>query len=456
MKADITLEKTLPNNLEAERALLGAVLLQNALVDEATEILSADDFYHGGHRKIFGIITELSAASRPIDAVTLCEELQRQRQLEDVGGMGYVTALLDGTPHLESVEQYAHIVKEKALLRRLIQSANSILIRGYANEESAFDLLEAAEKAVFDLGQEGRRSGFIGLSELLGDTYKHIESLYERKELVTGIPSGFAELDNMTSGFQQSDLLILAARPGLGKTSLALNIAQHASIRENAVVGIFSLEMSSHQLVMRLLCAEARVDSHKVRSGYLSREDWTKLAKAMSRLAQARIYIDDTPGLSLMEMRSKARRLKARAGLDLLIVDYMQLMSAGPAGGGRARHENRQQEISAISRSLKILAKELVIPVLALSQLSRAPEQRRGDHKPQLSDLRESGSIEQDADVVMFIYREDLYKKDDDFDEEDGVAQIIIGKQRNGPTGVVKLAFIEQWTKFENLARDME
>ncbi|MEE8584628.1 MAG: replicative DNA helicase [Acidobacteriota bacterium] len=453
-----SVEKTLPHSLEAERAMLGAILLESSLFDQAAEVISQDDFYHQGHRKIFSVMGGLAGESRPIDSITLCEELNRVHELELVGGAAYVAELMHGTPHLSSVEQYAQIVKEKAVVRRLIRAANDLLLRGYDNEETASDLLEAAEKAIFDIGQERIKSGFKPLDELLGTTYQHLQSLYERKELITGISTGFIDLDNMTSGLQNSDMIVLAARPGLGKTSLALNIAQHAAIQEQKIVGLFSLEMSSQQLVTRLLCSEARVDSNKVRSGILSGENWKSLARAMGRLTQARIYIDDTPGLSMVEMRAKSRRLKARHGLDLLVVDYMQLMSGGPPlGGGRARQENRQQEISAISRSIKMMAKELDIPILALSQLSRAPEQRRGDHRPQLSDLRESGSIEQDADLVMFIYRADRYRKgDEEFGEDDGVAEIIIGKQRNGPTGKVKLAFIDQWTKFENLAQDIE
>lgn len=456
MRADVTLEKALPNNLDAERAILGAILLENSLIDQAVETLTMEDFYHEGHRKIFDVMSSLSADARPIDSVTLCEELQRKKILDEVGGIAYVGELFDGTPKLSNIEDYARIVKEKALLRRLIHSANEILLRSYSNEEEPAVVIDAAEKAVFEIGQERIQSGFVGLNKLLGETYKHIETLYQRKELVSGISTGFKDIDSMTSGFQPSDLIVLAARPGLGKTSFALNVAQHASVREDKTVGIFSLEMSSQQLVTRLLCAEARVDSQKVRSGYLSKEDWARLAKAMNRLAQAKIYIDDSPGISVVEMRAKVRRLVSQAGLDFLIIDYLQLMSGGQAGPGRARHENRQQEISAISRSLKGLAKEIAVPILSLSQLSRAPEQRRGDHRPQLSDLRESGAIEQDADVVIFIYRPDIYKKEEDFDEEDGIAELIIGKQRNGPTGTVKLAFIEQWTKFENLARDME
>jgi replicative DNA helicase len=451
---DVTVEKSLPHSDEAERAVLGAILIDNGLFDQASEILVTEDFYLEGHRKIFSTMLGLSSDSRAIDSLTLREELQKRSQLEAAGGVAYIASLLDGVPRVSNVEHYARIVKEKSILRRLIHSSNEILIRSFSDEEDPLSLLEQAEKAIFQISQEKIDGGFANLQNLLTKTYQNIESLYQRKELITGLETGFVDLDRLTSGLQPADLIIVAARPGLGKTSFAINVAQHAAIRKGRVVGIFSLEMAAQQLVTRMLCAEARVDGHKVRTGYLNKEDWNRLAKAVSKLAQARVFIDDSPGISIIEMRSKARRLKAEHGLDLLIVDYLQLMS-GTAAGSRSRFENRQQEISTISRSLKGLSKELNIPVIAISQLSRAPEQRRGDHRPQLSDLRESGSIEQDADVVLFIYREDLYQKGEDLQEE-GVAQIIIGKQRNGPIGTVKLAFIDQWTKFENLAREFE
>ena len=454
MKTDIALEKSLPHSAEAERAVLGAILLDNALFDQTSEILIPGDFYLESHRSIFSTMERLSSDSRVIDSLTLREELKKDNTLEAVGGVTYIASLLDGVPRVSSVDHYSRIVKEKSLLRKLIHAANEILLRGISNEEDPLELLERAEKSIFDIGQEKIQSGFVQLQDLLTKSYENIEALYQRKELITGISTGFVELDRLTSGFQPADLIIVAARPGLGKTSLVVNIAQYSAIQNSKVVGIFSLEMAAQQLVTRMLCAEARVDSHKVRSGYLSKEDWNRLAKTMSKLARAQVFVDDTPGISIVEMRSKARRLKAEHGLDLLIVDYLQLM-AGTSTGTRIRYENRQQEISSISRSLKIMAKELQVPLIAVSQLSRAPEQRRGDHRPQLSDLRESGSIEQDADLVLFIYREDLYKKEEDL-EEQGVVQLIIGKQRNGPTGVVKLAFIEQWTKFENLARELE
>jgi replicative DNA helicase len=447
MQQDVTLEKGLPHSAEAERAVLGAVLLDNRTFDQAAEVLVSDDFYLEGHRRIFEQMEQLSRSYRPIDSLTVAEALQRSNQLESSGGLSYVTSLLDGVPRISNIEHYARIVKERSITRKLIHSANEILIRGFSAEEDVGDLLDSAERAIFEISQQKTRSGFQTLQDLLPQTYKEIQARSQHSDLITGIATGYHDLDNMMSGLQRSDLIIVAARPGLGKTSLALNIGQHAAL-ENKKVGIFSLEMSAHQLVSRLICAEARVDSHGVRSGRLSREDWAALAKAVGRLDKARIYIDDTPGITIAEMRSKARRLKAEHGLDLLVVDYMQLMSGGSSG--RQRYENRQQEISAISRSLKGLAKELNVPLIAISQLSRAPEQRRGDHRPQLSDLRESGSIEQDADVVLFIYREDLYSREEN-PEEKGIAQIIIGKQRNGPVGTVKLVFFEQWTKFENM-----
>ena len=454
MPADLTIEKSLPHSPEAERAVLGAILLENTLFDQTSEMLTKEDFYLENHRSIFSTMERLSSNTRAIDLLTLREELQKQNELEAVGGAAYVASLLDGVPRVSSVMHYARIVKEKSLLRKLIHSANEILVRGFSNEEDPLELLERAEKSIFNISQEKIQGGFVQLQDLLTESYANIESLYERKELISGIPTGFHQLDRLTSGLRPSEIIIVAARPGLGKTSLVVNIAQTAASVHQKVVGIFSLEMAAQQLVTRMLCSEARVDSHKMRSGYLSKDDWKRLAKTMSKLARAQIFIDDTAGISVVEMRSKARRLKAEHGLDLLIVDYLQLMS-GSSPNSRGRFENRQQEISTISRSLKGLAKELKIPLIAVSQLSRAPEQRKGDHRPQLSDLRESGSIEQDADLVLFLYREDLYKKEENPDEE-GIVQVIIGKQRNGPTGVVKLAFIDQWTKFENLARELE
>lgn len=446
MLDDVTLEKSLPHSLDAERAVLGAILLDNRLYDQAAELLTDGDFYSDGHRRIFHKMELLSAGSRAIDSVTLREELQKTNELEGVGGIAYLASLVDGVPRISNLAHYARIVKEKSVLRQLIRSSNQIMLRSFAADEDPLALLEDAERSIFEISQERVQRGFVPLSEVLTKTWDHIQVLDQRKELVTGVATGYTKLDEMTSGLQPSDLIILAGRPAMGKTSFALNIAQHAAIEEQKRVGIFSLEMSAEQLTMRLLCGEARVDSHRIRRGYPSKSDWKDLARALGKLAKAKIYIDDSPGITIVEMRSKCRRLTAEHGLDLIVVDYLQLMS-----GGQSRAENRQQEISTISRSLKGLAKELSIPVLALSQLSRAPEQRTGNHRPQLSDLRESGSIEQDADVVLFVYREDVYRKNSE-EADTGIAEIIVGKQRNGPQGTVKLAFISEWTRFENPA----
>ncbi len=448
---DITLEKALPHSAEAERAVLGAVLLDNRLFDQAAGVLHIEDFHLRAHQIVFAAMASLSAASRAIDALTLRSELEKGSHLQEIGGASYISSLLDGVPRLTNIEHYARIVKEKAVQRKLIHAAYKILEQSYTDDLEAADLLEEAERSIFEISQERIESGFVKLGHILPDAYKQIQSFYEQKSLITGIGTGYTDLDALTSGFQKTDLIIIAGRPGLGKTSLALNIGQYAALGHHSV-GVFSLEMSSFQLVIRLLCSHARIDSHKLRSGRLSKGDWEELAATMGQLDQAQIFIDDAAGISIMEMRSRARRLKAEHGLDLLIVDYLQLMSPG---GGR-KTDNREREISAISRSLKALAKELNIPVVALSQLSRAPEQRRGRQlgRPQLSDLRESGSIEQDADVVIFIYREDLYKRPEDLEGEEGVAEIIVAKQRNGPTGMIKLAFIDKWTRFENLAFD--
>jgi replicative DNA helicase len=389
----------------------------------------------------------LTDRSEPIDLVTLKDELTRSSEIDDVGGPAYISALTDGVPRSANVEYYAKIVKEKSTLRRMIQSANDILARAYDAEEDADNLLDEAERSIFQIAEHRLRSGFVKLSELVDSGYQMIEQLQQHKGLVTGVPSGFVDLDEMTSGFQRSDLVIVAARPSMGKTSLVLNMALHSGIEAGKTVGIFSLEMAREQLFLRMLTSEARVDAHRFRGGFLGEQDYSRLVEAFARLHDAKVYIDDTPSIGILEMRAKCRRLKLERGLDLIIVDYLQLMQ------GRGRFENRQQELASISRSLKILAKELDVPILALSQLSRAPESR-GDHRPQLSDLRESGALEQDADVVIFIFREDMYGTDGDVRPENaGTAEIIVGKQRNGPTGTVRLAFLKQYTRFENLAR---
>ncbi len=407
------------------------------------ETLRKEDFYLESHRRIFEKMFALTADGTAIDLVTLKNELQRSDELESAGGAAYLASLTDGLPRAVNIEHYAQIVKEKATLRRLIHISNEIMTRSYQSEEAAYEILGDIEKAIFEIANRQFRTGFAPIEPLVSSVYKYIEEVANRKTLITGVETGFTELDKMTAGLHPSDLIIVAARPGLGKTSMCLNIAQFVALKKRQSVGIFSLEMSKEQLVKRLLCAEAEIDSHKVNTGFLNKEDWIKLGRAAGLLSQSKMFIDDTAGMSITEMRSKARRLSLEHGLDLLIVDYLQLMS-----GSGQRIENRTQEISQISRGLKALAKEISVPVLAISQLSRAIETRRGDHRPQLSDLRESGSIEQDADIVMFIYREDALNPTE---ENSGVAEIIVGKQRNGPTGSFQLAFLKQFTKFANL-----
>ena len=433
--------RVLPHDGDAERTVLGAVLVDNTAFNSAAEFLTRDDFHREPHRRIFEAMAALSERNRPIDTVTLKDELVRLQALEAVGGVAYLAALLDGVPRVTNVEPWCRIIKEKALLRSLIHTGQRISQSAYAAEDEAAVLLDRAEKAIFDLAERRVRQGFVAIREIVKESFRTIDQLAQSRELVTGLPTGFVDLDEKTSGLQKGDLIIVAARPSMGKTSLCLNVAQNATHRTGETVGVFSLEMSKEQLVLRLLCSDARIDAHRLRTGNLNEKDWARLAKAYSELSQARIFIDDSASLTPLEMRAKCRRLKAEHGLGLIIVDYLQLMS----GGGRI--ENRQQEISAISRSLKGLAKELEVPLIALSQLSRAPEART-DRRPQLSDLRESGAIEQDADVVMFIYREEEHKPTD---ENRGLAEIIIGKQRNGPTGSVKLAFLKEYTRFENL-----
>jgi replicative DNA helicase len=437
-----SLERTLPHNVDAEKSVLGAILVNNENYYRVLESLRPEDFYLDGHRVIFRKMVELIERSRAIDLITIQEELVRGSQLESAGGIGYLASLLDGIPHLVNIEHYIEIIREKSLLRQLVNSTNKIMAECFDQADPAEEILDRAEQALFSLSEKRIKSGFVSVRDLELPATKLLEKLYTEREMITGVPSGFRDLDRMTSGLQPSDLIILAARPSMGKTAFCLNIAQHVALHKQEPVGMFSLEMSKEQLLMRMLCAEARVDAHKVRTGYLAKDDFRKLIDALGRTTQAPMFIDDSSTLTVMEMRAKCRRLKAEHGLSLIIVDYLQLMS------GYGRVENRNQEISGISRGLKALAKELNVPVIALSQLSRAPEQRQGDHKPQLSDLRESGSIEQDADLVMFIYREEVYKQSE---ENAGLAELIIAKQRNGPIGVVKLAFLREFTRFETL-----
>jgi len=445
---DYSLAHSLPANVEAERSILGAIMLDNLAYNEAAEHLKPEDFSLDSHRRIFTRMVDLAESSRPIDMITLVEELDRRKELETIGDVGYVSGLVDGVPDRPSIEHYIKIVRDKALLRGLIHAANTAITRASDQSDPAEEILNDAEAAIFQLSEKRIGRGFMGVQDIVKESFGSVDALLQRGQRITGLATHYTDLDEMTSGFQRADLIIIAARPSMGKTAFAMNIAENASIEDQKVVGMFSLEMSREALLLRLLCSRARVDSHKMRTGSLWRDDMTKVVQAMEQLAHAPIFIDDTPGIALSEMRAKARRLQQSQGkLDLLIVDYLQLMS----GGGR-RYENRTQEVSAISRGLKALAKELSVPVIALSQLSRAPESRGGDHRPQLSDLRESGSIEQDADVVAFIFREEVYKQDDP--DLQGKAELIIAKQRNGPTGRVNLAFLKNSTRFESMLGD--
>jgi replicative DNA helicase len=434
-------ERTLPHNLDAEKSVLGAILIQNEAFNHAAELIGPRDFFRDAHRRIFEKMIRLSERNEAIDFVTLKEELSRSGELDEVGGPAYIAGLVDGVPRSTNVEYYAGIVKEKATLRNLIFSASKIVATAYQGELDADEVLDDAQRAIFEIAEDRIRSGFVPLRDLVQTSFETIERLQSHKELITGVPTGFVELDEMMSGLQPSDLIIVAARPAMGKTSLVLNMAQHVGTKTGFTVGVFSLEMSKEQLFFRLLTSEARVDWHRVRTGMLGERDWSRLSEALGKLSEASIFIDDTPSIGVLEMRAKARRLKAEHGLHLLLIDYIQLMQA------RGRSENRTQELAAISRALKGLAKELNVPIVVLSQLSRAPESR-ADHRPQLSDLRESGALEQDADVVIMIFREEAYKPTD---ENQGIAELIVAKQRNGPIGTVKLAFIKEHTRFENL-----
>ena len=436
---DLTYTQSGPYSEEAERAVLGAILLDNFAYNQAAAVLLPEDFFMGSNRVIFLRMTEMAERSTAIDMVTLCDELIRHQELEAIGGPSYLSSLTDNRPRLSNIEHYVKIVKDKSLLRSLINAANTIAAKCWEGSEDADAVLDTAENVVLSLASDRVRAGFADIKDVFHKNFESLDALHDRGKRVTGIETGFRQFDDMTRGLQPSELVIIAARPSMGKTSFALDIARSTAIRAKKTVGMFSLEMSAGSLVLRLLCSEADVDSHKLQTGFASREDWMKLALALGRLVESRIFIDDTPGLSVMEMRAKARRLKAEHGLDLLIVDYMQLMS------GRGKEENRTQEVSAISRGLKGLAGELKIPVIAISQLSRAPETRGGE--PRLSDLRESGQIEQDADLVAFIYREEVVNPTD---ANRGLAKLLIKKQRNGPIGDVNLIFLPHFTSFRN------
>ncbi len=440
---DTVIERVPPYNLEAEQALLGSMMLDLEAVNIASEILQPEDFYRESHRVIFLALLDLEVRGEPIDMITLTEELRQQNNLEKVGGVSYVATLANIVPSAANARYYANIIEEKAILRRLIQFANNIASRCYEDSEETHELLDSAERAILEIAGNRSTGGLVPVKEVIGDTLEKIEYLAGKKGRITGVPSFFTDLDNMTSGWQPSDLIIVAARPSMGKTSLCLNIAQNAAIRGKIPVAIFSLEMSKEQLVQRLMSSEAMIDQHKLRTGRLLDEEWVRLTRAVQPLSTAKLFIDDTPAISILELRARARRLKAEKGLGLIVIDYLQLMQVG------GRIESRQQEISEISRSLKALARELNVPVIALSQLSRAVEQT-AEKKPSLSHLRESGALEQDADLVMFIYRDDYYNPES---EKPGIAELIIAKHRNGPTGSVELGFIKEFTKFVNLDR---
>jgi replicative DNA helicase len=447
---DLRLDRPLPQNPEAERSVLGSILIDPSALDKVTEKIRAEDFYKDAHRQIFAAMLALAEESRAIDLLTLKEALARQGALDAVGGAAYISSLVDGIPDIRNVDRYAEIVREKSTLRRLILMGNRVIQTALDRPGTPEDVLGEAEKEIYQIAEQGISTGFTPIDRITKINMTAIEQLQHAGKLVTGVPTGYERFDEMTSGFQRQDLIILAARPSMGKTSLMLNIAESMAIPDKGgtkeelySVGIFSLEMSKEQIGLRLLSSEANVPSHFIRAGILSEKNWRDLIDASSRLAKSKIYIDDTATIDLIEMRAKARRLKREMGLDMIMVDYLQLITM------RGRVESRNQEISQISRGLKALAKELDVPLLSLSQLSRRPEQRTGDHRPQLADLRESGSIEQDADVVFFIYRDEVYNKET---EEKGIAEIIIGKQRNGPIGDFKLVFRNDVTKFFNYA----
>jgi replicative DNA helicase len=449
---DFTLDAGLPANIDAEKTILGAILLDNAAHSEAAEKLEADDFSLDSHRRIFLRMTELMNEQRAVDIVTLSNELARFKEVEAVGGVAYLASLTEGLPRRPVIEEYIRIVKDKSLLRRLMLICSSAIARAADQGESALDVLGAAEAQLMEVGEKGITNGFQSLDQIVANSFGSIDNLYKESREVTGLATDFTDLDRMTSGFQKGELIIIAARPSMGKTAFAINIAQNAAINHDSIVAVFSLEMSKESLLRRMLASQAWVDQRKLQTGFLGREEHDKLQKALGQLVESRMFIDDSAAISLSEMRAKARRLKqTHGGLDLIVVDYLQLMTATVGSAGGKHYENRTQEVSAVSRGLKALAKELHVPVVALSQLSRASERRGDDKRPMLSDLRESGSIEQDADVVAFIHREAYYNRTEEMSEADKAkSEIIIAKQRNGPTDTVFLNFISKYTRFDN------
>jgi len=450
---DITsLDAGLPANIDAEKTILGAILLDNSFHSEAAERLEADDFSLDSHKRIFVRMSDLMNEQRAVDIVTLSNELARAKEIETVGGVAYLASLTEGLPLRPVIEDYIRIVKDKSLLRKLMLICSAAIARAADQSETALEVLDAAESQLLEVSEKGITRGLEALDKIVQNSFGTIDNLYKQSREVTGLATEFTELDRMTSGLQKGELIIIAARPSMGKTAFAINIAENAAIKSKATVAVFSLEMSKESLLRRMLASQAWVDQRKLQTGFLGREDQQKLQNALEQLVESRLFIDDSAGISLAEMRAKARRLKQTVGgLDLIVVDYLHLMSATLPSAGGKRYENRTQEVSAISRGLKALAKELDVPVIALSQLSRASERRGDDKRPMLSDLRESGSIEQDADVVAFIHREAYYNRDEEMSESDRAkSEIILAKQRNGPTGTIHLNFISRFTRFEN------
>ena len=442
-EVDLSSHKIPPQNIEAEQSILGGILIENEAINKVMEILTPNDFYRDAHRKIFSTLIDLSERDEPADLITLTNELRKKDQLDSIGGASSLASLIASVPTAANIEYYAKIVREKATLRSLIETSTEIITQSYQDRGDVESFLDEAERAIFEISERRVKPTFYSIREIVKESFKTLEKLYEKKELVTGVPSGFKELDQRTAGFQPSDLIIVAGRPSMGKTAFCLNVAQYAAIEKRTPIAIFSLEMSKEQLVIRMLCSEAGVEGTRLRTGFLNESDWPKLTLAAGNLSDAPIFIDDTAALSVLELRAKARRLNAEHGLGLIIIDYLQLMK------GRIRIESRQQEISEISRSLKALSKELNIPVIAVSQLSRKTEERTGN-RPQLSDLRESGAIEQDADLILFLYRDEVYNRAED-NPNRGKAEVIIGKQRNGPIGKIELAFLDKITTFKDL-----
>ena len=439
------LGKVPPHDLEAEQAIIGSMLTDKDAVISAIEVLKEEDFYREDNKAIYSAILNLYNRAEPIDIITVKAELESMGKFEKVGGLEYLAELPEKVPTTANAMKYIKIVEEKSTLRRLIKTANEIIELGYSPTEDVEDIMEGAEKKIFNIMQDKSQKSYTPIKDALVESFTKLEELYNRKQHITGVPSGFTELDYRTAGFHGSELILIAARPAMGKTAFALNIAANAALKGNTAVAVFSLEMSKEQLVNRILCSESMVDSNKVRTGKLEEDDWTKLAGTIGPLSEAEIYIDDTPGINIMEIRAKCRKLKLEKNIGMVVIDYLQLIQ----GSGYRRSGSREQEISEISRSLKILAKELDVPVIALSQLSRAAEQRP-DHRPMLSDLRESGAIEQDADIVMFLYRDDYYNQDS---EKKDIAEVIIAKHRGGSTGTVELLWLGSYTKFVNLER---